>query len=56
MERVFKLAGKTHYIPNWNPIGTGLLALVFSGSPVVAFTGKLLYSGSKLKTCVSQGK
>ena len=60
MERVFKLASKTHYsnvsFRVGSIISTGLLALVFTGSPVLAFTGKLPYSGSYLKTHVSQGK
>ena len=54
--RVFKLAGKTHYSNVSFRVGTGLSALVFTSSPVLAFTGKLPYSGSFLKTRVSQGK
>ena len=58
--RVFKLAGKTHYSNVSFRIGsiisTGLSALAFTSSPVLAFTGKLPYSGSYLKTRVSQGK
>ena len=52
MERVFKLAGKTHYSDVSflvsSIISTGLLALVLQ---VLAFTGKLPYSGANLKTC-----
>ena len=59
MERVFKLAGKTHYsnlsFRVGSIIGTGLSALVFTSSPVLAFTSKLPYSGSYLKTRFSQG-
>ena len=60
IERVFELAGKTHYsnlsIRVGSIISTGLSALVFSGSPVLAFTDKLPYSSSYLKTRVSRGK
>ena len=46
MERVFKLAGKTHYSNASFLVGTGLSAL--------AFTSKL--SREYLKTHVSQGR
>ena len=56
---MFKLAGKTHYsnvsFRVDSIISTGLSALVFTSSPVLAFTDKLPYSGSYLKTRVSQG-
>ena len=48
--RVFKLAGKTHYSKVGSNISTGLSSLAFTSSPVLAFTGKLPYSGSYLKT------
>ena len=55
---MFKLAGKTHYsnvsFRVGSIISTGLSALAFTSSPVLAFTGKLPYSGSYLKTRVSQ--
>ena len=58
--RVFKLTGKTHYsnvsFRVGSIISTGLSALAFTSSPVLAFTGKLPYSGSYLKTRVSRGK
>ena len=45
MERVLKLAGKTHYsnvsFRVSSIFSTGLSALVFTGSLVLAFTGKL---------------
>ena len=54
---MFKLAGKTHYsnvsFRVGSIISTGLSALAFTSSPVLAFTGKLPYSGSYLKTRVS---
>ena len=57
MERVFKLAGKTHYsnvsFRVGSNISTGLSNWFL---PVLAFTGKLPYSGAYLKICVSQGK
>ena len=51
---MFKFAGKTHY----SNVSFGLVvlsALAFTSSPVLAFTGKLPYSGSYLKARVSQG-
>ena len=64
LERMFKLVGKTHYskleiIPNWNPIdsiiSTGLSALAFTSSPVLAFIGKLPIQRFKAEnTCFSR--
>ena len=46
---MFKLAGETHYTNVSFRVGSGLSALVFTSSLVLAFTGKLPYSGSYLK-------
>ena len=54
MERVFKLAGKTHYsnvsFQVGSIISTGLSALVFTGT---GFYGKLPYSGAYLSFFLS---